>query len=68
MVAKGCVDQGSNGRLKRGASRQPGKTFEPHGRDCQHPMDARCPNSVQPADDSMEIIGAGQFRFVLNGE
>lgn len=30
--------------------------------------DARCPNSVQPTDDSTEIVGAGEFRFVLNGE
>lgn len=44
------------------------ETFEPHGCDCQHPMDAQCPNSVQPTDDSMEIIGAGQLHFVLNGE
>lgn len=44
------------------------ETFEPHGCDCQHLMEARCANSVQPTDDTMEIIGAGEFRFALNGD
>lgn len=65
MVAKGCVDQGSNGRLKRGASRQPGKLLN---RTAVTVSTRWMQNSVQPADDSMEIIGAGQLRFVLNGE
>lgn len=65
MVAKGCVDQG---RLKRGASRQPGKLLNRTAVTVSTRWMHGVLNSVQPTDDSMEIIGAGQLRFVLNGE